>query len=84
MISGPFFVLAGSWVWLCLCVMAQMFVWWDIAKANHMDRGCIGSGKCLHQLGRKRVFGKACTVNIRGYKGQNKSFSLGARGRKVT
>ena len=58
MISGPFFVLAG-----CLCVMAQMFVWWDIAKANHMDRGSIGSGKCLHQLGRKRVFGKACTVN---------------------
>ena len=43
--------------------MAQMFVRWGIAKANHMDRGSIGSGKCLHQLGRKRVFGKACTVN---------------------
>ena len=26
--------------------MAQIFVWWDIAKANHMDRGSIGSGKC--------------------------------------
>ena len=37
-ISGPFFVLAGWWVWLCLCVMAQTFVWWNIAKANHMDR----------------------------------------------
>ena len=34
--------------------MAQMFVWWDIAKANHMDRGSIGSGKCLHHaVGKK-------------------------------
>ena len=34
-----------------------------IAQANHMDRGSIGSGQCLHQLGRKIVLGKACTVN---------------------
>ena len=32
-------------------------------KANHMDRGSTGSGKCLHQLRRKRVFEKACMVN---------------------
>ena len=30
---------------------------------SHGPRFSIGSGKCLHQLGRKRVFGKACTVN---------------------
>ena len=51
MISGPFFVLAGWWVWLCLCVMAQMFVWWDIAKVllalanvciSWEERECLG------------------------------------------
>ena len=33
--------------------MAQIFVWWDIAKANHMDRGFYRLWQMFASVGKK-------------------------------